>query len=99
MIQRYFGTLCGSTILQAHLLRLGLQKSVAFWSTICLGSIVNYLVLTTLAARSKSQSKENATDFRYSDRSKRARAAMIVGTPKHFAFLGQPRAKSQKSSK
>ena len=100
MIQRYFGTLCGSTILQAHLLRLGLQKSVAFWSTIVLGSIVNYLVLTTLATRSKSQliDKEYATDDRNSDRSKTARAAMI-GTPKYFAFLGQPRAKSQKSSK
>lgn len=59
---------------------------------------MNYLVLTTLAARSKSQSNENATDFRNSDRSKRARAA-IVGTPKYFAFLAQPRAKSQKSSK
>lgn len=96
----YFGTLCGSTILQAHLLRLGLQKSVAFWSTIALGSIVNYLVLTTLAARSKSQliDKEYATDDRNSDRSKRARTAMI-NTPKYFAFLGQPRAKSQKSSK
>ena len=80
------------------MLRLGLQKSVAFWSTIALGSIVNYLLLTTLAARSKSQSKEHATDFRNSDRSKRARAAMI-GTPKYFAFLGQPRAKSLKSSK
>lgn len=98
MIQRYFGTLCGSTILQAHLLRLGLQKSVAFWSTIALGSIVNYLLLTTLASRSKSQSKEYATENRSSDRSKRARAAM-KDTPKYFAFLGQPRAKSQKSSK
>lgn len=51
---RYFGTLCLSTILQSHLLRIGLSKNIAFWSTIATGSIVNYFVLMTLDKRSKS---------------------------------------------
>jgi len=48
---RYFGTLCGSTVFQAYLLSLGISNSVAFWSTIALGSMVNYIVLTSLNAR------------------------------------------------
>jgi hypothetical protein len=97
----YFGTLCGSTILQAHLLRLGVSKTIAFWSTIALGSVVNYLVLTTLAARSKTQSNGTTDNQlgkanRNDDRTKRLVAAMIC-TPKYFAFLDQPRVKSKSS--
>lgn len=44
----YFGTLCGSTIMQAYLLHHGTSKTIAFWSVIALGSIVNYVVLTSL---------------------------------------------------
>mmetsp|Transcript_13491 Transcript_13491/g.28948 ORF Transcript_13491/g.28948 Transcript_13491/m.28948 type:complete len:239 (-) Transcript_13491:3716-4432(-) len=51
----YFGTLCGSTILQAYLLQRGLSKSVAFWTTIGLGAVVNYFVLTSLNANSKTE--------------------------------------------
>ena len=40
--------MCGSTILQAYLLQRGIAKGDAFWITIALGSIVNYVVLTTL---------------------------------------------------
>jgi len=47
-MRRYFGTLCGSTILQAYLLQRGIAKGDAFWITIALGSIVNYVVLTSL---------------------------------------------------
>jgi hypothetical protein len=54
----YFGTLCGSTILQAYLLQWGVAKNVAFWGTIATGSLVNFIVLTSLAARSKSASSE-----------------------------------------
>lgn len=97
----YFGTLCGSTVLQAHLLRLGLSKSIAFWSTIALGSVVNYLVLTTLAVRSKTPSNGTTENQlgkanRNDDRSKRLVVAMI-GTPTYFAFLDQPRIKSKPS--
>lgn len=56
--RRYFGTLCGSTILQAYLLQWGVAKNVAFWGTIATGSLVNFIVLTSLAARSKSASSE-----------------------------------------
>ena len=98
----YFGTLCGSTILQAYLLRLGVSKSIAFWSTIALGSVVNYLVLTALAARAKSQSNGTAenqlcTTNKSDVKSKKLKVAMI-GMPKHFAFLGQPRVKKSKLS-
>ena len=44
----YFGTLCGSTVLQAYLLQRGIAKGDAFWITIALGSVINYVVLTTL---------------------------------------------------
>ncbi len=47
-LHSYFSTLCGSTIFQSYLLRLGISNSAAFWSTIALGSIVNYVVLTSL---------------------------------------------------
>jgi len=50
-INSYFSTLCGSTIFQAYLLKLGISNKVAFWSTIALGSMVNYVVLTSLNAR------------------------------------------------
>ena len=40
--------MCGSTILQAYLLQRGIAKGDAFWITIALGSVVNYVVLTTL---------------------------------------------------
>ena len=97
----YFGTLCGSTILQAYLLRLGVNKSIAFWSTIALGSLVNYVVLTALAARAKSQSNGTAENqlctTNESVKSKKLKVAMI-GMPKHFAFLGQPRVKKSKLS-
>ena len=98
----YFGTLCGSTILQAYLLRLGVSKSIAFWSTIALGSLVNYVVLTALAARAKSQSNGTAenqlcTTNKSDVKSKKPKIAMI-GMPKHFAFLGQPRVKKSKLS-
>jgi len=97
----YFGTLCGSTILQAYLLRFGISKTIAFWSTIALGSVVNYVVLNALAARAKSQSngtRENQvrTTNGSDVRSKRLQVAMI-STPKHFAFLGQSRLKSKSS--
>jgi len=58
----YFGTLCGSTILQAYLLQKGLSKSVAFWTTIGLGSLVNYVVLTTLNAVSKKTDENSTTN-------------------------------------
>lgn len=97
----YFGTLCGSTVLQAYLLRLGVSKSIAFWSTIALGSVVNYLVLTALAARSESASKvrsESAScQNRSDDRRKEPTLAMISTSKKHFAFLGQSRLKSKSS--
>mmetsp|Transcript_29218 Transcript_29218/g.58288 ORF Transcript_29218/g.58288 Transcript_29218/m.58288 type:complete len:269 (+) Transcript_29218:78-884(+) len=53
----YFGTLCGSTILQAYLIQLGLSKSIAFWITIGLGSVINYTVLTALEKRSETKTK------------------------------------------
>ena len=53
MQRRYFGTLCGSTILQSYLLSRGISKAVAFWLTIALGSVVNYMVLTYLNAVEK----------------------------------------------
>jgi uncharacterized membrane protein YccC len=62
MIQRYFGTLCGSTILQAYLLQVGLSKSIAFWCTIAIGSVLNFLVLTALSQNSinkKQHGNEN----------------------------------------
>jgi hypothetical protein len=40
-----------STILKGHLLTIGVSNDVAFWTTIALGSIVNYIVLTTLNAK------------------------------------------------
>lgn len=58
----YFGTLCGSTILQAYLLQWGLSKSVAFWTTIGLGSVVNYVVLTSLHAVAKKTGESSTTD-------------------------------------
>ena len=91
----YFGTLCGSTVLQAYMLKLGFSKTLAFWSTIALGSVVNYLVLTTLVTRSKTQSKGTEKQFSKANR-KRLGVAMI-GTPKYFAFLGQPKLKSKSS--
>ena len=51
MFYRYFGTLCGSTIFQAFLMTRGISNGVAFWSTIALGSIVNYIVLTSLNSK------------------------------------------------
>mmetsp|Transcript_4557 Transcript_4557/g.10302 ORF Transcript_4557/g.10302 Transcript_4557/m.10302 type:complete len:221 (-) Transcript_4557:1829-2491(-) len=57
----YFGTLCGSTILQAYLLQCGISKSVAFWSTIALGSLVNYVVLTSLNAVDKTTDEKVTT--------------------------------------
>jgi len=89
----YFGTLCGSTVLQAYLLRLGVSRSIAFWSTIALGSVVNYLVLTALAARSEPASNQNKSD----DRRKELKLVAMVSTSKHFAFLGQSRLKSKSS--
>jgi len=98
----YFGTLCGSTILQAYLLRIGVSKSIAFWSTIALGSVINYLMLTALASRSKSQSSGTAenqlcTTTKSDVKDKKLKVAMI-GTPKFFAFLGQPMVKKSKLS-
>lgn len=58
----YFGTLCGSTILQAYLLQRGLSKSAAFWTTIGLGSLVNYFVLTSLNAVAKETCEGTTTD-------------------------------------
>eukprot|EP00584_Thalassiosira_punctigera_P007870 CAMPEP_0172535824 /NCGR_PEP_ID=MMETSP1067-20121228/7662_1 /TAXON_ID=265564 ORGANISM="Thalassiosira punctigera, Strain Tpunct2005C2" /NCGR_SAMPLE_ID=MMETSP1067 /ASSEMBLY_ACC=CAM_ASM_000444 /LENGTH=210 /DNA_ID=CAMNT_0013320779 /DNA_START=80 /DNA_END=709 /DNA_ORIENTATION=+ len=57
----YFGTLCGSTILQAYLLQRGLSKSVAFWTTIGLGAFVNYFVLNFLNAASEKTDKSSTT--------------------------------------
>lgn len=91
----YFGTLCGSTVLQAYLLRLGVSKSIAFWSTIALGSVVNYLVLTALAARSEAASCQNKTDDRR--RKDEPKQLAMISTSKHFAFLGQSRLKSKSS--
>jgi len=34
--------------MQAYLLHHGTSKTIAFWSVIALGSIVNYVVLTSL---------------------------------------------------
>ena len=61
----YFGTLCGSTILQAYLLQRGIAKGDAFWITIALGSIVNYVVLTTLnnIAANKKACDDTNTDI------------------------------------
>ncbi|KAL7480526.1 hypothetical protein ACHAW6_012034 [Cyclotella cf. meneghiniana] len=50
----YLGTLCGSTILQAYLLHQGVPKPVAFWGTISVGSLVNFALLMSLEAHSKS---------------------------------------------
>jgi hypothetical protein len=66
-----------------------------------LGSVVNYLVLTTLAVRSKTPSNGTTENQlgkanRNDDRSKRLVVAMI-GTPTYFAFLDQPRIKSKPS--
>mmetsp|Transcript_15537 Transcript_15537/g.37269 ORF Transcript_15537/g.37269 Transcript_15537/m.37269 type:complete len:241 (-) Transcript_15537:3399-4121(-) len=55
----YFGTLCGSTIFQAYLLSHGTSKSVAFWTTIVLGSLVNYFVLTSLNADESSTTRNH----------------------------------------
>ena len=57
----YFGTLCGSTVLQSFLLQRGISHDIAFAITIALGSLVNYVVLTALNAVSESseQSKTN----------------------------------------
>ena len=79
-----------------------MNKSIAFWSTIALGSLVNYVVLTALAARAKSQSNGTAenhfcTTNKSDVKSKKPTIAMI-GMPKHFAFLGQPRVKKSKLS-
>ena len=49
----YFSTLCGSTILQSYLLQ-HFPKNIAFWGTIATGSIVNFIVLMTIDARSKA---------------------------------------------
>ena len=55
----YFGTLCGSTILQAFLIQHGVSKADAFWITIALGSIINYIVLTSLNATKKTDEQES----------------------------------------
>jgi len=62
-MRRYFGTLCGSTILQAYLLQRGIAKGDAFWITIALGSIVNYVVLTTL--NNIAENKKAGDDTNY----------------------------------
>jgi len=81
---RYFGTLCGSTILQAYLLQRGIAKGDAFWITIALGSVVNYVVLTTLnniAANKKASDDTNNnkshTDTKESKSSTNGGIAMI----------------------
>ncbi len=91
----YFGTLCGSTVLQAYLLRLGVGKSIAFWSTIALGSVVNYLVLTALAARSEAASCKSKSVSDNKSKRKEPTLAMISTSKKHFACLGQSRLKSK----
>ena len=58
----YFGTLCGSTILQAFLIQHGVAKGDAFWITIALGSIINYIVLTSLNATKKEKESKCSTD-------------------------------------
>ena len=64
---RYFGTLCGSTILQSYLLSRGISKSVAFWMTIALGSVVNYMVLTYLNAVEKKPGPSSETSISSDD--------------------------------
>ena len=57
----YFGTLCGSTVLQSFLLQRGISHDVAFAFTIALGSLVNYVVLTALNAINSAESSERAS--------------------------------------
>lgn len=59
--RRYFGTLCGSTIIQAYLLHNGTSKTTAFWTVIVLGSIVNYVVLTSLNDASEQSATTTPT--------------------------------------
>ena len=59
-LSRYFGTLCGSTVLQAYLLQFGISKSVAFWTVIGLGALVNYVVLTSLNAVANTKIRDGS---------------------------------------
>ena len=58
-ICRYFGTLCGSTILQSYLLQRGLNHGKAFFITLALGSVVNYIALTSLNAMANNKREED----------------------------------------
>jgi len=51
----YFGTLCASTILQANLLKWGVSKPMAFWCTIGISSVANYVLLTSSSPSSKEE--------------------------------------------
>ena len=75
----YFGTLCGSTILKGYLLTIGISNDVAFWTTIALGSIVNYIVLTTLNAKvDECDNSLNLKSDRSNSTSIRNQLAMIT---------------------
>ena len=75
----YFGTLCGSTIFKGYLLTVGISNDVAFWTTIALGSIVNYIVLTTLNAKvDECDNSLNLKSDRSNSTSIRNQLAMIT---------------------
>ena len=60
----YFGTLCGSTVLQSFLLQRGISHDIAFAFTIALGSLVNYIVLTALNAVNSAESSESSKQIK-----------------------------------
>ena len=51
--------------MQAYLLQRGIAKGDAFWITIALGSVINYVVLTTLnsIAANKKASDDTTNDI------------------------------------
>lgn len=91
----YFGTLCGSTILQSYLLQWGLSQNKAFWSTIALGSLVNYFVLTYLNAAEKPEGSStlqnhlgrNGTEDMSAD-GHRGRMALVPPLRRRISKLG-----------
>ena len=83
----YFGTLCGSTLLQAQLLRLGISHSRAFWTTIVLGSLVNYIVLTSLNAVAKNTGKGERKESAHEQNIKMAMVPLWTARASRSDFL------------
>eukprot|EP00978_Attheya_sp_CCMP212_P025345 scaffold81381_cov57-Attheya_sp.AAC.2 len=54
----YFTTLVASTICNAILLKIGVQRNVAFWGTIVMFSVVNFFLVSWAATNSSQSTKD-----------------------------------------